>query len=37
MIQPCKGLMMRRTEAGHPVIRLHYSALSYATPVWVAA
>lgn len=32
-----KGFSLRRTEAGHPVIRMHYSALPYATPEWVAA
>jgi hypothetical protein len=31
-----KGLSMRRTEAGIPVVRLHYTALPYATPDWVA-
>lgn len=28
---------MRRTANGHAVVRLHYSALSYATPEWIQA
>lgn len=32
---PCPGLSMRRTKAGIPVVRLHYSALPYATPEWI--
>ncbi len=28
---------MRRTANGHAVVRLHYSALSYATPEWILA
>lgn len=35
MRSPCPGLSLRRTEAGHPVVRLHYKALSYATPQWI--
>jgi hypothetical protein len=35
MREPVPGLSMRRTEAGIPVVRLHYTALPYATPEWV--
>ena len=35
MRTPCPGMSLRRTEAGHPVVRLHYTALSYATPQWI--
>ena len=28
---------MRRTKNGIPVVRLHYTALDYATPEWIAA
>lgn len=34
MNTPCKGMMMRRTVAGLPVVRLHYSALPFATTEW---
>jgi len=34
---PCPGMSMRRTKVGHAVVRLHYSALSYATPEWIEA
>lgn len=33
---PVKGLSMRRTKNGVPVVRLHYSALPFATPEWIA-
>jgi hypothetical protein len=36
MKSPVAGLSMRRTDAGIPIVRLHYSALPYATPEWVA-
>lgn len=36
MRSPCQGLSMRRTQEGIAVVRLHYSALPYATPEWVA-
>jgi hypothetical protein len=37
MREPVKGLSMRRTANGIPVVRLHYTALEYATPEWIAA
>jgi hypothetical protein len=36
MIKPCDGVSMRRTEDGVAVVRLHYSALPFATPGWIA-
>ena len=34
--RPCPGLMMRRTENGYPVIRLHYSADPEKDEAWVS-
>jgi hypothetical protein len=34
---PCPGVMMRRTQDGVAVVRLHYSANPTCTPEWVAA
>lgn len=37
MITPCPGVLLRQTEKGIPVLRVHYSADSDHTPEWAAS